>query len=187
MKSITRILFFIILFSCVSSISAELDLASYSPFESRVLEAKLEKKLADGLLEWIRHLYRREIKHYLELKTEVKLVPGKEEYTLTPWNYDLDITVPRGYGLSYGYFGYIKTTTITVGEGRKYRLSVSADFVRLFETEDALFAYAGVLAQNKKIFKGRLEDLLNEAQVTKMAEFMMMSGKNPYGYLKFVS
>src|SRR6185437_8425523 len=157
MKSITRILFFIILFSAVFSNSAELNLASYLPYESRVLEAELEKKLADGLLKWIRYLYRREIKHYLELKTKIKIVPGRQEYSLTPWNYDLDIPVPRGYSTSYGIIPHIKTTTLTVGEGRKYDLNVSADFVRFFDTEDALFAYAGILAKNKKIFRGPIE------------------------------
>ena len=153
--------------------------------ETRVLQTKLEKKIAEGLIEWIHYLKPSEIKLNRFIKTEISLVPERGEYALLHLDDDIEVWVGYNLWAIYNLEGLYKTK-IKIGEERTYQLDVCADFVRLFETDDALFAYTGILAQNRKIFGDNIGALLNESFVTRMAEFMMRSGKNPYGYLQFI-
>ena len=172
MKSITRILLIIIGFSGVLSISGESSWALNIRDKTPVLESMFEKKLEEGLMAGIRYFYPSEIKRYLKIRTEVTLVPTRTQFAFRRLDYDIH--------------AWTGLKTITIGSGARYSQDVCAEFVRLFESEDALFAYMGILAQRIKIFQDDIKDLLSESLVTKTTEFMLRSGKNPYGYLQFI-
>ncbi|HXW53483.1 MAG TPA: hypothetical protein VEL47_05205, partial [Myxococcota bacterium] len=156
-----------------------------SAFGRQEIVAELERELNY----WIRSLYPYELKKISWVKYQVELMPGRREYSLQYYDEKVKIDMPDHIDLSFLAVPDLALPNlghITFATKRKYSAGVSSDFLRLFETEDALFAFIGVQALQKDVFRSDFSSILTEGEVGIIAEIMLKAKMNPYGYLEFL-
>ncbi len=149
-------------------------------FGRQEIAAELERELNY----WTHSLYPHELKKISSVKFQVALMPGRRDYSLQFYDEIVKVDVP--YYLDVPFLAVPYLGQITFGTKRKYSAGVSSDFLRLFETQDALFAYIGVLALRKDVFRSGFSGILTESEVGRIAEIMLKAKMNPYGYLEFL-